>query len=869
MKLFHLRLSTSNVGTSLIMRFRCLFLLLLGSLACQPKNDDTGAARTKSDVKNILFVTLDTTRADRIGCYGYAAAATPAIDGLAARGVRFARAYAQVPLTLPSHASMLTGKYPRELGVRDNGRGGLAPQHLLLSEIAAKSGMRTAAFVAAFVLDSRYGLNRGFELYDDQMDVTSVDTQLLEQERRGNVVADRAIRWLEADRERPFFCWVHFYDPHHPYEPPADYRKRHADPYDGEIAFTDDQLARILAVLRRDHRLDKTFVIVVGDHGESFGEHGEKGHTTFLYDTNLHVPFIVAGPGVKKGVTTDAAVEIISVFRTVCDVMNWDAPKELLSDSLAPALEGHTIDSTLCYAESHFVFNAHRWAEQRSVTSERWKYISSTRPELYDLKADPAETTNLITRHADDARRLSDFLARRYAEMKPGKSAAVAMDPKAQKAIESLGYAGGAESIDTGVLTPGLPDPKDMLPLVDALANARKHAAARRFAEARALLLEPARVSPKSIEILTELASCEVNLGNADEADKLLKRALAIDPAYSAAIMVMGDLLYNTGRFDEAARHFEAVAALEPGDAVSRYRLGLSLVRLQRVDAALAALREALAIFPAYEEAAAELLKLCTASGQTSEAVALFSDIAKDRPADAIARLNHGVALLAGGKVREAATELAEAVRLDPDLGVAYNKLGICHARAGDTEQAVRMFQKAATYAKSRAEAYYNLGVTDEKAERLESAIQKYRAAIETDPANSAAITAKVRLLLRLNQTMDAVRVLRAGAANCPNDLSILNTLADILATDPRDEIRDGPAAVAYAERASQLTGAQHPGLLATLAAAYAEAGQFEHAVATGERAIAIARSQGQADLADLLESHIRLYRSKSPVRKQ
>ncbi len=851
------------------MRYHCLFLVLLSSLACQPKNADTGAAVPKSDAKNILFVTLDTTRADRIGCYGYAPAATPAIDGLAARGIRFARAYAQVPLTLPSHASMLTGKYPRELGVRDNGRGGLASQHLLLSEIAAKSGMRTAAFVAAFVLDSRFGLHRGFDLYDDEMDVTSVDTQLLDQERRGNVVADRAIRWLEADRDRPFFCWVHFYDPHHPYEPPAEYRKQHGDPYDGEIAFTDDQLARILDVLRRDGRLDKTLVMIVGDHGESFGEHGEKGHTTFLYDTNLHVPFIVAGPGIRKGVTSNAVVEIVSVFKTVCDMMNWAAPEDLLSDSLAPALAGHEIDSTLSYGESHFAFNAHRWAEQRSVTSERWKYISSTKPELYDLKADPAETMNLITRHPDEARRLYEFLAKRYSEMKPGKSAAVAMDARAQRAIESLGYAGGAESVDTGVLTPGLPDPKDMLPLVNALADARKHAAAGRFAEARALLLEPARLSPNSIEILSELASCEVNLGNIDEADKLLRRALAIDPAHSAAIMIMGDLLYNAGRFDEAARHFEAVAALEPGDAVSRYRLGLSLARMQRFDDAITALRDALAIFPTYEEAAAELLKLCTASGQASDAVAIFADIAKDRPADAKARLNHGVALLAIGKWREAAAELAEAVRLDPDLGVAYNKLGICHARAGEIEQAVRMFQKAATYAKSRAEAYYNLGVTDEKADRLQSAIQHYRAAIETDPANSAAITAKVRLLLRLDQTADAVRVLRAGAANCPNDLSILNTLADILATDPRSEIRDGPAAVAYAELACRLTDAQHPGLLATLAAAYAEAEQFERAIATAERAAAIARSQGHADLADVLETHIRLYRSGSPVRNQ
>ena len=315
----------------------CCLLLLLGMLAvgCGRGEPRSGRAR------NLLLVTLDTLRADRLGSYGYSAAQTPHLDGLAARGLRFSNATTVTPLTLPAHASLMTGTYPAFHGVRDNGGFYLGEERQTLAETLAQAGFRTGGFVGAFVLDSRWGIGQGFERYFDDFDLTEFDDSASMDaiQRPGSAVVDQALAWLAQDHERPFFAWVHLYDPHTPYEAPEPYRSRfpasRSGAYDAEIAAADAQVGRLLAALREDGRLEDTLVAVVADHGEMLGEHGELTHAFFIYDAAIRVPLLLAGPGVPRGLV-DAQVRIIDLAPTLLTQLGQAVPAEVQGEDLLP-----------------------------------------------------------------------------------------------------------------------------------------------------------------------------------------------------------------------------------------------------------------------------------------------------------------------------------------------------------------------------------------------------------------------------------------------------------------------------------------------------------------------------------------------------
>ena len=332
------------------------FAFALLSLACKRRIDTP-----LRDADSVLLITLDTTRADRLGCYGYEPGRTPALDGLAARGVLFEQAFAQAPLTLPSHATMMTGRYPREHGLRVNGRGRLGGHHPTLASLFKERGYHTGAFVGSYALDSRFGLDRGFDVYVDDM---SSEGESPPFELRAGVVTDRALEWLAAGKRQPFFCWVHYFDPHDPYFPPKAFRGDDMDPYDGEIAYVDSQVRRLLDWLERSGWMRRTVVIVVGDHGESFGEHRESGHTDFLYDTNLHVPLIFAHPTLAVGGgRVGGVVEVADLFPTIVQLVGLKLPKDVLSRSLADALGGGKLEPRVAYSESLYLFSAFGWAQ--------------------------------------------------------------------------------------------------------------------------------------------------------------------------------------------------------------------------------------------------------------------------------------------------------------------------------------------------------------------------------------------------------------------------------------------------------------------------------------------------------------------------
>ena len=409
----------------------------------------------------IVLITLDTTRADRLSPYGLMDAAMPALDRLAREGAVFDQAISVAPLTLPAHTSLFTGLLPPAHGVRDNVDTPLAARHVTLAEILRDRGFRTGAFVGSAVLDADRGLAQGFDTYRSAMPIGPEGRSALQ--KGADAVIGDALAWLEGIGRRRFFLWAHLYDPHRPYEPPEPFRSRHDDPYIGEIAFADAQIGRLIDALDRRGVLDKTLIVVAGDHGESLGEHGERTHGIFVYENVLRVPLLIRAPRFRP-VRTGAVVRLVDVMPTVLDLFGIDPP-EVDGVSLRPLLDGRSTDLGLeAYAESRYPLRF-GWSSLRSLRDGRFKVIDAPRPELYDLSLDPFETTNLYTTR----RPLADAMIRRVrsvaGEHGPRRAATsghteVSRDLQARMA--ALGYVGTPHAV-AAQEAEGLPDPKDCI----------------------------------------------------------------------------------------------------------------------------------------------------------------------------------------------------------------------------------------------------------------------------------------------------------------------------------------------------------------------------------------------------------------------
>ena len=375
-----------------------IFLVSLLCVNCgkRPQRSDHDAAV----VENVVLVTIDTLRADHIGCFGYQLVQTPHLDSLAARGTRFAQAVTPVPLTLPSHASILTGTYPFVHGVRDMGGFVLQESPPTLATLLSQAGFRTAAFVGSVTLDHRYGLNRGFATYDDDMPPAESEAGPRKPERRAEVVVERTLAWLAARPAGRFFLWVHFFDPHSPYDAPQPFHAQYADhPYDGEVAYADAQLGRLLEAVREQGVSDRTLFVVMGDHGESLGEHGESTHGIFLYDATTRIPLVIAGPGVPYGKVVQAQVRSIDVMPTILAAVKIKAGDLLQGVSLCPLIEGNgglPPESRFALMETIYPRTHLGWSELRAVRTTEWKYIQAPQEELYNLLTDPAESCNVV-----------------------------------------------------------------------------------------------------------------------------------------------------------------------------------------------------------------------------------------------------------------------------------------------------------------------------------------------------------------------------------------------------------------------------------------------------------------------------------------
>ena len=629
---------------------------------------------------NVLLITIDTVRADRIGAYGYAKGATPAMDRLAREGVRFADATTQAPLTGPAHAALLTGQYPARLGVRDNATTPLPAGTATAAALFKANGYRTGGFVGAFILGSEYGFAQGFDAFDATFGQFSTGNKLQAQ-RRGGQVADAAIKWLRAG-SGPFFAWVHLYDAHSPYDAPAPFKARFAAaPYDGEVAYVDSCIARIVAALEPGAQLDRTAIAVVADHGEGLGDHGEAEHGLFLYESVLRVPWILRLPGRESaGTVVKAQVRAIDVMPTVAAIAGVATPK-VDGENVLPFVRGAAPhDPAPSYAETYYPKWHFGWSELRSVRVGDWKYIDAPKPELYDMRTDTVERRNLVDARGPLAAGLSAELNRIAGPFAASAAAdAPQPDPETLARLRSLGYVGIAAPSSGGRGA----DPKDMIPKLEAFRSGISRAidALGRNAPDVAIveLKKLVAINERSYELHLFLGDAyvakrqfETALGEYDAAALLNAHSTAPMVSQARVFLAMGDVA-------RAQQKIDAAAAREPGSSEVALVRGEILERQGRYAEALAQYDAAVHANGSDPQARASLASLAMQLRQYDAAKPQFEKLIE--MGYRRSRMHFGLAQIAEarGDVRTAAAEYRRALALEPGLAearAALAKLG-------------------------------------------------------------------------------------------------------------------------------------------------------------------------------------------------
>ncbi len=794
---------------------------------------------------SLLVVTLDTTRADRLEPYGYNAGETPHLAALAAAGTVLEQAWAVTPVTLPSHASLFTGLYPPVHGVRHNGIHRLAERRTTLAEILLRQGFRTAAFLSAAVLDRRYGLDQGFEVYDDSLAGGRATDLRMMAERPATATVAAALAWLAGleDTER-FFLWVHLFDAHAPYEPPSPWAERFAGrPYDGEIAALDAALGRLLTQPRVADR-PGTVVMVVADHGESLGEHGEVTHGMLAYDATLRIPWMVRAPGSPAGRRLASPASQVDLLPTALDLLGLNSLSEAdepAGRSLGPAIRSGTDPAEAAgralYAETLVPLYTYGWAELRVVRQGKWKLIEAPEPELYDLAADPGEERNLTALEARRAALLRTELER----LEAGRGLPVEegpLDRQAQARLESLGYVarGGGERSER-------PDPKRMIDLHIAIERAETLLHRREYAEGVRELEQALRRDPENLSALESLAEGLGGLGHFQEALEAVRKAERLAPGDPDLRLTLATLEWGVGRPEAALAALEDALALDPGHTDAAVQKGLYLAELGRREETVALLERALERDPNHRRLAcvyAAAVEL--PAGETAAAEARVRQAVEAEPF-----LTEGWTALARvleqqGRLDEAQAALEQGLSYVPREGDLYARLGLLLARSGSGEAAERHLRDALRFsARPPPAVRIALGDRLRGLGRAEEAREQYAAVLSLPPRGRSERHERAKALLALERAAEAEAEWRLLVEQDPSDAAALANLASLAAVQG-----DWANAERRARRALELD----PSLAAawnTLAAALEEGGHPEEALAAYERALAAEPTSAEA----------------------
>jgi choline-sulfatase len=678
--------------------------------AAKPSAHANSQLRPNPSRSSVILITIDTLRADHVGCYGARTVKTPTLDALAHDGVVFERAISQVPLTWPSHAVILTGTYPFQNGVQDFTGQPLAPSFRSVAQAFQKSGYATGAVISAFVLDRSWGLARGFDFYDDAFSAETFekkDVGLVDR-RAGESVA-HAIAWLKRTPKRPFFLWLHLYDPHSPYDPPEPYRSEYRGHlYDGEIAYADHELGKLMAWLKQNHLYDSSLIVALSDHGESLGEHGEDEHGFFVYNATVHVPLIVkppAGSGIAAGRRPEP-VETAAVAPTLLHLAG-------LKDSTDPIHTQFQSGALLetkpgmrqaardpAYSETFYPFSSFGWSPLHALESERFHFIEAPKPELYDLQADPGETRDLAAEQPATVAVLREKMQALLAHnpfTRPDAGTGN-LSPDAQEKLRALGYFGFRAAVSPEALKQGLADPKDKLWEFNSILKAQDAFQRKEDDRAEALLAEVQEKDPQIYVIPFLLGESALRRQNWDRAAEQLQRCLTLNPNFDNAMTGLARALAKLGRGDEAKSWLQKALHSNSQNYRAWYESGL-LEAGSNPAAALSSYQKAITIQPNFSPGQREL----------------------------------GMLLFQQKNYAAAEPHLEKAIKLGLEDARLHNFLGICYNRTNRTSKAVREFQRALALDPKLAEAHLNLAYAHQLLHHATAAHEEYAAACTLD----------------------------------------------------------------------------------------------------------------------------------------
>lgn len=657
---------------------------------------------------NLLVVTLDTTRADHLGCYGRLGARTDNLDRLAAEGTLFLSCSTAVPVTTPSHSTIFTGTYPLFHGVRDNGIFALPDAATTLAEMLKGQGYATGAAIGSFPLTRQFGIDQGFDSYDDHVTVSEEDFRGLRveeeshmyfDERHGAQVNDAILPWLRGNAKRPFFAWIHYWDAHFPHRPPPPFSELYAhDPYQGEIAYADRCLGVVLEELRSLGVLDRTIVVVVGDHGEGRGDHGELTHSMLNYDATLRVPFIVRVPGEKGGVRVGQHVGTVDVVPTLLELLGLPAAPDAQGRSLVPLMRGGSATPVDYYAETLAPRLSYGWGELRTIYRGPFKYVHGPRPELYRIADDPEEATELHGEMADEAVAMKRALAH-FIGSRAGKSAADAvhdLPADAREQLEALGYLSGSGGDPTHVreeLHDGGTPPQERVGDVNLTSRTKQALEEKDFLSAKEFALKLVARDPDNPYYCGLLAHAYVGLGQIERAADAIERPAFLAAPNSAIALFVARRMFALGMRERAYAIAERLAREHP--TANAHNL-LAEMQAQRgeAEASLESLRAAVKADPKLAPARLSLGVQLAEADRTEEAEKELRALLAAHPRHARGALNLGILLLKTERFEEGMAQVRFAIEIKPDYWEAHLALLAAHVDLGERAEAEEIMER-------------------------------------------------------------------------------------------------------------------------------------------------------------------------------
>ncbi|MCG6948538.1 MAG: sulfatase-like hydrolase/transferase [Acidobacteria bacterium] len=724
-------------------------LYLICWVACSPRDAERPELALDFDATNrpsVLLITLDTTRADHLEPYGVEDVETPALSRLAAEGVVFEHAMATSPVTAPAHASLLTGLYPPHHGVRNNSTHYLPEEIPTLAEWLSEAGYRTAAFVSTVILEARYGLDQGFGVYDDEIrSAVAGDERRMTVERPAGATTDRALAWLDTlGSNESFFLWVHYYDPHIPYSPPSPWAERYPNRgYDGEIAYTDSQIARLLQHPRA--MTDDVIVMAIGDHGESLGEHGEKTHGLLVYESTIRVPWILRIPGLPGGLHIESPISQVDMVPTIVELAALDTKSKLEAldgQSLVPLFRGHDLSRRrLLFAETEVPFFAYGWSPLRSVREGAVKFIDAPVPELYDLERDPAELSNLAAERSRDVQRLAAE-AEAWTERRDDTGSTVSVDLETAEMLRALGYSAGDPGRPEGE---GRGNPVELMPVHDELQRVRELLVSGQPREAVSRAQGALTIDPENLAALQDLSRGFALLGRLDEAAEVAAKASAVAPWSAQAAMVEADVEFQRGRYLRA---------------------------LEIID-------RALELDERFVEARLDRTRYLAALGRTAEASAELERLLAEYPDNSWVEFRYAeIVEVAEGNLEAAEKRLREILNRNPKFTEAWLLLGTTYARTGRTSAAIAVYREAIDNGATRSEIMTRLALllAERSDPEAESALH---AAIDSNPVVRADLhVALGELLATQGRNQEARQQFQLAADAPPLSVGTRNSTA-------------------------------------------------------------------------------------------